>query len=139
MARRGERDRGKERFWRRVLRQWRGSGQSVRAFCATHQLSEASFYGWRQTIAARDRQAAPRPRPDTRRVARATPGEQRGNGVAARRDRHLPVFVPVRLAAPAASTLEIVLPDGRVVRVPADFDSATLRQLLAVLDEAPPC
>ena len=55
--RRGERDRGKERFWRRVLRQWRDSGRSVRAFCAAHGLSEPSFYGWRRTLAERDREA----------------------------------------------------------------------------------
>lgn len=137
MARQGERDRGKERFWRRLLRQWRGSEQSVRAFCAAHQVSEASFYGWRRTIAARDQQTAPRPRPaPPRRVAHAT-DKPRGHGAPG--SRHLPAFVPIRLVTTAASTLEIVLPDGRVVRVPADFDDATLRQLLAVLAEAPPC
>jgi len=56
MARRGERDRGKERFWRRLVRQWRSSGQSVRGYCAQHGLSEPAFYAWRRTIAARDRQ-----------------------------------------------------------------------------------
>ena len=44
----------KEQFWRRMVRQWRGSGLSVRAFCEEHGLSEPSFYAWRRTLAARD-------------------------------------------------------------------------------------
>jgi hypothetical protein len=47
------------------------------------------------------------------------------------------VFVPVTVAA--TPVLEVVLGDGRVVRVPAGFDAATLRQLLMVLQEARPC
>ena len=106
--RRGERDRGKERFWRRMLRRWRDSGRSVRDFCAEHGLSEPSFYGWRRTLDERDREA--------------------------------PAFVPVTVAcAPAAPALEVVVGSGRVIRVPAGFDAATLRDLLAVLAEAPAC
>jgi len=120
MARRGDRDLGKERLWRRLLRRWRGSGRTVRSFCAEHGLAEPAFYSWRRTIAARDQEAAPR--------RRLKPG---GRPAA-------PAFVPVRVSASAAA-LEVVLGDSRVVRVPAGFDAATLRQLLAVLDEAPPC
>ena len=147
MPRQGER--GKERFWRRILRQWRGSGQSVRAFCAEHQLSEPSFYGWRRSIAARNRQGSPRQRSEGKRRAllseqgkqdgsdrpRCVPDNERGRGT--------PIFVPVRVTSPsvsaAAAALEVVLRDGRVLRVPAGFDAATLRLLLAVLNEVPPC
>ena len=34
---------------------------------------------------------------------------------------------------------EIVLPSGRVVRVPASFEASALRRLLDVVDEARPC
>jgi hypothetical protein len=44
----------------------------------------------------------------------------------------------VRVRA-ATAALEVVLGCGRVIRVPADFDTATLRQLLAVLQDTPPC
>ena len=125
MARGRERDRGKERYWRRLLRQWQRSGQGVRTFCLVHGLSDASFYAWRRTIQERDRQAQPRSRHGPRRA-----GPVEGDG--------LPSFVPVTIAA-SASPLEVVLRDGPVVRVPAGFDAATLRQLLAVLAEAPPC
>lgn len=126
MARGGERDGGKERFWRRVVRQWRGSGQTVRDFCRGRSLSEPSFYAWRRTIVARDHEAR---RP-------AAPGGLTSPDAA---NRGTPLFVPVRVAAPATASLELLLGPNRVVRVPAGFDPATLRQLLAVLEEAPSC
>jgi hypothetical protein len=42
MSRRGDRDLGKERFWRRMLRRWQMSGRTVRDFCAEHGVSEPS-------------------------------------------------------------------------------------------------
>jgi transposase len=102
-------DEQKERLWRRWIAQWQTSGLSVAAFCARHDLATASFYAWRRTLQRRDAHQAP--------------------------------FVPVRLAddtAPA-SALEVVLGDGRVVRVAPGFDATTLRQVLAVLRQEPPC
>jgi hypothetical protein len=134
MARRGKRDRGKEHFWRHVLRQWRRSGQGVRRYCAEHGLSEPSFYAWRRTIRQRDRRTQPR----SQRVRRQT-GEPVADTAARRRpSAGLPAFVPVTVVAPAPP-LEVVLRDGHAVRVPAGFDAASLRQLLAVLAEVPPC
>ena len=103
------RDERKEQQWRRRISQWRASGLSVRAFCALHGLANASFYAWRRVL---ERRAA----------------EQ-------------PAFVPVQVVAdtmPAqTSALEVVLADGRTVRVAPGFDAATLRRLLAVLDGRP--
>jgi hypothetical protein len=110
MARQSERSE-KERYWRDVLRQWTRSGQTIRAFCDEHGLSEPSFYGWKRTIAERDQQ----------------------------RGANEPSFVPVRVTTMAtAAALEVVAGPGRVVRVPAGFDADTLRRLLAIL-EAPSC
>jgi transposase len=112
MARVGERS-GKERFWRGMVARWRRThGQSIRAFCTEHGLSEPSFYAWRRTIAERDRQTA--------------------------REDELPTFVPLRVA-PTSAGLEVVVGPGQIVRVPPDFDAATLQRLLAVLREAPSC
>ena len=51
--------------------------------------------------------------------------------------------VPVQVVTddqPASSTaIEILLAGGRSVRITPGFDPATLRQLLAVLQEVPPC
>ena len=117
MAGRDKRDRGKEQFWRRMMRQWRCSGLSVRAFCAEHGLSEPSFFNWRRTIAERDNQ-------DVAKMPRAA------------RKNARPTFVPVRVLA-ASALLEVAFERGRVVRVPRGFDADTLRQLLAVLEERP--
>jgi hypothetical protein len=121
MAGRGKRDGGKERFWRRMLRQWRRSGLCVRAFCAEHGLAEPSFYAWRRIVAERDQASA--------RVPTAPAGDD------------APVFVPVRVIDVATHSVafEVVLERGRVVRVLRDFDAETLRQLLAVLEEDRPC
>lgn len=131
MARRGQRDRRKERFWRQVLRQWRRSGQSVRAFCAAQGLTEPSFYFWRRTLTQRQQaRRQPRPASESARRPRLHDGDSPDGGQ--------PTFVPVRVLAPAAA-LEVVLGCGRVIRVPADFDAATLRQLLVLLEQTPPC
>jgi hypothetical protein len=120
----GKRDSGKERFWRDVMQRWRRcrrSGQRVRAFCAEHGLSEASFYAWQRTIAERDEQCA------QSRSVRDEPSA-------------VPAFVPVQVA-PTAMTpaLEVVVGGDRVIRVTPGFDATTLRHLLAVLEEKPSC
>jgi hypothetical protein len=106
----------KEHFWRRKLDLWKRSGLSVRAFCQQHNLSEPSFYSWRTVIAQRDAQGANRP---------AAPAERPA-------DQAEPLFLPLRLAT-SAEPLEVVLPDGTLVRVPATFDAGALARLLAVL------
>ena len=104
------RDEQKERQWRRWIDQWRASGLSVRDFCARHDLAPARFYHWRRVL---ERREAEEPT----------------------------AFVPVQVVADAvpaqASALEVVLTDGRMVRVAPGFDAATLGQLLAVLEGRP--
>ena len=106
-----ERDDRKERQWRRWLREWRGSGLTVRAFCGARGLSEPSFYSWRRELAERDEAAS------------------------------AALFVPVQVvadeASAAASVLEVVVSGKHMVRVRPGFDAATLRQLLAVLEDKP--
>lgn len=106
------RDELKERHWRQHIRDWQDSGLSVSAFCARRGLSQQSFYAWRRELQRRDSEKA--------------------------------LFVPIRLRNddPAAATgerLEVLLAGGRRIRVAAGFDAATLRQLLAVLEEGASC
>jgi transposase-like protein len=130
---------GRERFWRRLLRLWRRSGRTVRAFCGEHQVSEPSFFAWRRTLAERDRQRGRRGKlrakagGDGDRPATAG-GPSRGPTAQA---DPKPAFVPLRVVT--AAVFEVVLHGGRVVRVPAHFDAASLRQLLAILEEERPC
>jgi hypothetical protein len=111
MSRVNSRDERKAREWRRRVREWRTSGLSVRAYCEQVGISEPNFYAWRREL---DRRAA-----------------------------ETSAFVPVRIVENQGSSknghLEIILAGGRSVRVAPGFDAATLRQLLAVLEEEPPC
>ncbi|MBY0523368.1 MAG: hypothetical protein K2R98_08210 [Gemmataceae bacterium] len=121
------RDAAKERRWRRLLRLWRGSGQTGRDFCAAHQLSEPSFYAWRREIARRDREVAERTQ-----AQRTRPTTTSTNAA-------LPAFLNVTLAAVTPTpAIEVVLAQGRSLRVASGFDPDLLRQLLRVL-EGPAC
>jgi transposase-like protein len=131
MARQGERDVGKERFWRRLMALWRRSQpMTVRDFCAEHGVSEPSFYGWRRTLAQRDHRAPPRAVSSSARHTRRQADEQAK-------------FVPLRIVpgptGKGSADLQVVLGSGRIVRVPPGFDAATLRQLLVILEEERPC
>ena len=116
MAKGKQRDVRKEQQWRQRFRQWRASGLTVRAFCEERGLSEPSFYAWRRVLAERG-------------------AEERGAEAS--------VFVPVEvvselpLGVAARPPLELVVSERRLVRVHPGFDAATLRQLLAVLEEKP--
>jgi hypothetical protein len=109
MAHGRARDERKEGQWRRWIGDWQASGLSARAFCERRGLTVARLYAWRRVLERRDAEKA--------------------------------AFVPVQVVAdtvPAqASALEVVLADGRTVRVAPGFDAATLRQLLAVLEGRP--
>ena len=109
------RDPVKERFWRRMLRLWQGSGLSVRAFCQQHELSEANFYAWRRTLAQRDAL-----------LPAFVPVEV------------LPEPSSVPPGDATACGLELLLSGGRVLRIGPAFDGPTLRRLLAVLGEGRP-
>jgi len=141
---RGQRDRVKERHWRRHVAAWRRSGQSVRAYCEAEGLSEASFYAWRRVLAERRQvgatraeriQSAAAPPPATSRSGRAAPG----SGAATASAATVAAFVPVRLVedAASASAVEVVLRGGRVVRVAAGFAAKTLREVVATLEDLP--
>src|SRR5262245_36965263 len=103
MSRTLHRDLNKEQFWREAVSAWQKSGLSVRAFCAGRGLAEPSFYSWRRELARRGQGSA---KPPAR-----------------------PKLVPVRVVADAL--LEVELPSGVVVRVPAATDAAAVAKLVA--------
>lgn len=107
-----KRDPVKEKYWRGLLRQWRRSGLTPREFCVHQGISQPSFYAWRREIAQRDQHPFSRP-------ATAT-------------------FVKLALDAAVPSAIEIVVADGRLLRVRSGFDADLLRQLLRLLEE-PSC
>jgi transposase len=93
--------------WRLHLEKWAASGLSAEDFAVQHGLTVHALKWWRWKIGADDAKTA-----------------------AAKK----PAFVEV-VAAPARTTspLEVLLPNGCIVRVAVDFDEGALRRLLAVL------
>lgn len=126
----GRRDEGKEQFWRAAVAEHRQSGLSVREFCKGRQLVENSFYAWRREILKRDAAAIP---------------ADGGTAAAGDRQRGLvPVeVVPAgkkfsgRAGASASqlalARLEIVSPEGWVLRFEAETRPATIAALVDVL------
>jgi transposase-like protein len=113
-----QRDPHKERFWRRVVQQWRKSGLSVCDFCRLRDLPKPSFYAWRRTLKQRDAETA----------------------------RFIPVrVVPQATTEPATDAdglntgLELILGRGQRLRIGPAFDNDTLRRLLTLLEEGQPC
>lgn len=114
------RDPERERFWRDAVAAWKKSRQTIRAFCASRRLSEASLYAWRRELARRDRERF-------QRDPKLPPTIQKPSASAQK-------FVSLQVLRPAI--LEVVLPAGLVVRVPGGADAAavaTAAQLVAAL------
>lgn len=129
------RDRGKERYWRRHVAQWRRTGQSVRDYCRGQELSEASFYAWRRVLAERARERGT----GGRTSAASAERKRQTGGRTGSASGTPPVFVPVRVIeeANAAGGVEVVLCGGRVVRVSPGFAAETLHAVVAVLEGLP--
>ena len=112
---RQHRDLNRERMWRKHIDSQRSSGQTVRAYCLSHQLRETGFFFWRQEIASRDRESAA--------AARSTPA-----------------FVPVAvIESPAGHTdapIEIRLAGGHRVRIRAGCDRHLFADVLALLSRS---
>jgi transposase-like protein len=118
MAKRRRRDLAREAVWRRRLNQQANSEQSVRAWCRRHRVTETAFYWWRRELARRDAGRKPSARGETRAQAHS--------------------FVPVQVIDPAArdgeQQIEIVLTDGRRVRVAGPVNREMLADVLDMLE-----
>jgi hypothetical protein len=119
---RGQRDPKRERFWRETVRRQKGSGVTVRAFCAREQLAETAFHAWRRILRERDAERRPAPIP-----APAAPA---------------PAFVPMVVRGaerpePAADAdIAIDLRGGRVMRLPASIPADRLAALVRAIEGA---
>lgn len=108
---------------RRLLLAFERSGLSLAEFERRHDLSRNRLSWWRKRLGTTATATDTRPTP-----ASVT-------------------FLPVRVEVPpravpppvAAAPIELVLPDGTLVRVPSTFDVATLTRLLDVLREGRSC
>jgi hypothetical protein len=99
------RNAAREQFWRDTIAAWRESGQSIRAFCAARGVSEATFFARRRELADQE-----------------PPPGQAGP---------VPHFIPVHVVPDP--TVEVVLPNALVVRVPVSADPIAVARLVAAL------
>ena len=118
MAKGTTRDVAKEAYWRRMIARQADSQGSIRAWCRKQGVNEATFHWWRRVLARRDAEGKPPVRGDTK--TRST------------------AFVPVRItedrSKPVDPRIEIVLTDGRCVRVHGSVDRQALADVLVVLE-----
>lgn len=101
----------KARYWQKTIREAARSGLSTREFCRQRKLHESQFYWWQRRLAAR--QTA-----------------KQGNAA------EPASFALVSDEAGAADAgLELVLADGRRLRIRRGVDEETLRAVLAAMEQ----
>jgi hypothetical protein len=139
MAKHAVGDAKRELFWRRMIRQQASSGMTIRSWCRQQGLSEARFYWWRRELTRRKASGdrlRPVRSPATRRK-RYGPESPRSGGKAPEA-----AFVPVSVVRDSATSddgrIEIVLADGRCVRLLGSVDRQLLVDVLGIL-EIPAC
>jgi len=111
------RSEAKERLWREQVSSWQRSGLTIREYCLQHQLSEPNFYAWRRELARRDELAGVPTTP----ALRTKPSSV--------------TWMPVTVNSSTLPLVEVQLPTGIVLRVPADVESVTLERILTVLHQ----
>jgi hypothetical protein len=106
------------RTWRDRVARWHKSGHSARVFAEQEGVNAGTLYSWSRRLGMKR-------------------SEYRQRSEGATLPALLPVVVAPAGAAPSSSApLEIVLPDGAVVRVPPSFDEATLARVVRALGGA---
>ena len=113
---RQQREIEKERYWAKVIGEAARSGKSIREFCMQRKLKESQFYWWQRKL---------RERREDRALRRY--GGAKGRGAA--RTFALVSDEPGQLDA----GIELVLADGRRVRISRGVDEETLRTVLAAV------
>lgn len=111
------RSEAKERLWREQVTSWQRSGLSIRQYCQQHQLNEPNFYAWRRELARRD--------------------EVGGiSSKSVQRPKPLSVtWMPLTVEPSTVPVVEVQLPTGAILRVPAGVESVTLERILTALHQ----
>jgi hypothetical protein len=94
-------------WWRAAITTWKESGEGVRAYCSRRGIPPSTFYWWRKRI-AEDSDSRPR-------------------------------FVSVRMteltvSAGGPAGIEVLLRNGRRLRLDRGFDAATLQAAIETLE-----
>ena len=103
-------------FWQMAIETWQASGMSVSKFCKVEGLSESSFYIWRKKLTQADE---------------AETGKQKKLNPSA--------FIEVAMPKNNPAALELVLSSGNTLRISSGADSATLNDVISVLQQVGLC
>lgn len=104
----------KARYWQRIIREAGRSGMSIREFCRQHRLKESQFYWWQHKLKMGRQERS-----------------IRGQGV----NRGPASFALVSDEPEATDAgIELVLGDGRRLRIHKGVDEETLRAVLAAVE-----
>jgi transposase-like protein len=105
----------KRRLWQRIVREAARSGLSIREFCRQRWIKESRFYWWQRRLQEERSLGRRRPPqvPDSETARFALVSDEPGALVAG---------------------LELVLANGRRLRISQGVDEATLRTVLASLE-----
>ena len=109
----GKRDVEKARYWQRAIREAVQSGMSIREFCRQRRLKENQFYWWQHKLKAGRQERMRRPS---------------GN----RAEASFALVSDGPYAVDAG--IELVLGDGRRLRIRKGVDEETLRAVLAAVE-----
>jgi len=128
-----QRRRKARRKWQRLVSEQGRSGQSVAAFCREHELRASHFFWWKKRLRAAGPKVQRAPLTKFLEVKLTPAGPERA-GLAWASGAEV-------LARPAADQppagegrVEVVLPNGRSLRVGRGFDAELVRALVAVLE-----
>lgn len=110
-------------FWQEHLQAWSESGLTQADYCRQHQLSAAAFGWWKRRLEGK---------PKVRKRSPASRPPQRGNQTAVR-------FVEVQRGPDVntsanAAVYEVLLSQGRAIRVGHEFDPDVLKRLIVTLE-----
>ena len=102
----------KQRYWQRTIGDAARSGMSIREFCRQRRLRESQFYWWQRKL-------------KVRRPERSKPGA---------RDRAASFALVSEDGMDMPAGLELVLRDGRRLRISQGVQEETLRAVLAAME-----
>ena len=102
----------KQRYWQRTIGDAARSGMSIREFCRQRRLRESQFYWWQRKLKMRQQE-------------RSKPGA---------RDRAASFALVSEDGIDMPAGLELVLRDGRRLRISQGVQEETLRAVLAAME-----
>jgi hypothetical protein len=140
----GQKSIGRATYWRSVFQEHADSGLSIRRFCQTNGISEGSFFNWRKKLAldpslakgraVQSRDGNHRRQSQAKRstsVKRASLASRSGDQPAANPSTS---FVALNLPA-ANEPIEVVHPQGYIVRIPSRANLEWLPHIFQMLDQ----